>query len=89
MSAENETLRQKLADTTAELDRARANITALLRKVGGTPTRCRGCSAEITFLWHYASQRLTPYNPDGVNHFLTCPYAKRFKEKKQHATETS
>jgi hypothetical protein len=85
-------LREQLADMTSELERARENMKALLRNVGGVPTHCRGCNAEITFVRHTASQRisnatqrLVPYNPDGVNHFITCPQAKAFRQHKSRA----
>lgn len=72
-----QTLRQQLAGVEAELERAQRSLAALVHHVG-TPGECRGCHAAIVWIRH-RNQKLVPYNPDGVNHFVTCPEALQFK----------
>jgi hypothetical protein len=75
------TLLQQLADCGAEVERAHSNMAALLRHIGEMAF-CRGCTAPIVWVRHLNGVR-TPYNPDGVNHFITCLAAQTFKGKKQ------
>jgi hypothetical protein len=56
-------------------------ILALLKHVG-EPGRCRGCGLAIYWVRHPDSGRNAPYDPDGVNHFITCPRADDFRKKK-------
>ena len=48
-------------------------------KAVGQPTKCRGCGDPIFWVTHRNGIN-TPYNPDGVNHFATCPNAKQFNK---------
>ena len=73
-------LRQDLAELRAELDRARDNAAALVRHVG-SPGRCKGCRAEISWIQHANGKRV-PYDADGMNHFATCREAHLFREQK-------
>jgi hypothetical protein len=63
----------------AELERARRALAALVHHVG-TPGECRGCREAIVWIPHRNGKRV-PYNPDGINHFATCPEALKFKTK--------
>jgi hypothetical protein len=63
-----------------ELERVRAALQVLLRNVG-EPGHCRGCGALIYWFVHRNGKR-TPYNAEGVNHFLDCPKADHFKRPK-------
>jgi hypothetical protein len=80
MSSTETTLRQQLADCGPEVERAHNNMAALLRNIGETAFG-RGCIAPIIWVRHLNGKQ-TPYNPDGLNHFLTCLSAKSFEEKK-------
>lgn len=41
--------------------------------------RCRGCSAEISFV-QTVNGKLMPVDADGTSHFATCVQAARFKK---------
>ena len=69
-------LRQDLAESRAETDRARDNAASILRHTA-QPGRCRGCKAEIFWLRHNNGKNV-PYDADGMNHFITCPEARLF-----------
>lgn len=44
-------------------------------------SRCRGCGAEI--LWAFSPKGArTPLDPDGTNHFITCPERDQFRRKR-------
>ena len=45
----------------------------------GTPGVCRGCHASIFFVKHLNGAN-TPYDPSGLNHFVSCPKANDFKK---------
>jgi hypothetical protein len=64
-----------------QLDHARLlrNITALLKAIGADPGQCKGCPAPVLWVRH-ANGKLTPYDRDGTNHFITCPNARQFKK---------
>lgn len=59
-------------------------IRELLSHVG-IATACRGphCGKPITMVRHYDTGRMTPYDADGTNHFITCVDAPMFKAKKE------
>jgi len=79
-----------LQDLHQQIEAAKLITQALLKHVGA-PALCKGCGAQILFVRHTASSgKLTPYDPDGLNHFGTCPKAAQFKRPKtkeatQHA----
>lgn len=72
---------ESLGEMHRQLKAQRALTTMLLRHVG-TPSRCRGCGAEVIWAYHRDTMKNTPYNLDGVNHFATCPKAAEFRPKK-------
>lgn len=41
--------------------------------------KCRGCGAEIFWVTHKNGKKV-PYTILGLNHFIDCPQAKRFKK---------
>ena len=41
---------------------------------------CRACGAMLYFIQH-ANGKRAPYTDDGLNHFVNCPDAARFKGK--------
>lgn len=53
----------------------RENMAALLKHVG-IEVECEKCGRPIVFVKH-RDGRPTPYDYDGVNHFLTCAAIKR------------
>jgi hypothetical protein len=53
-------------------------IMDLLRHVGD-PGLCRGCKLPIWWVLH-KNGKPTPYNQDGINHFITCLHAASFKK---------
>ena len=55
----------------------------LLKQIGW-PGQCRGCAAQVLWVTHRGGAK-TPYDPDGMPHFATCPEAKRFKKEKPDA----
>jgi hypothetical protein len=71
-----------MAEPLDELTAQRARMTALLKNVGEAGV-CRGCAAAITWVPHRATQKWTPYDLDGTNHFITCPKAENFRKKKE------
>lgn len=46
----------------------------------GVPALCRGCRQSVTWVKH-ANGKNAPYDPTGINHFITCKKAKEFKRK--------
>ncbi len=57
-----------------------ARLEHLLHQVG-EPGRCRGCDKEILWVTHRNGRR-TPYTRDGLNHFIDCPAAGRFRRRR-------
>jgi len=43
------------------------------------PDTCRGCQAPIFWVLHRNGKRV-PYTPAGLNHFIDCPEAAKFKK---------
>ncbi len=73
---------EQLFDTAAEpaekeIARLSKNITRLLVNIGDGDF-CTGCRRQIFWLIHKNGVR-TPYDPDGTNHFATCPEREQFK----------
>ena len=72
----------QLFDTAAdpaekETARLRKNIGRLLVNIADGDF-CTGCRRQIFWVIHKNGVR-TPYNPDGVNHFVTCEKREQFK----------
>jgi len=65
-----------------EVAALRLSMATLLRNMGD-PAICTGptCKAEIVWMIQRNGKR-TPYNPDGTNHFITCPDREQFKRRK-------
>jgi hypothetical protein len=49
----------------------------LLKNIGDRGV-CRGCAASIFWVTHRNGKK-TPYDPSGLNHFISCVKAKDFK----------
>jgi hypothetical protein len=49
---------------------------------------CKACGALLFFVRH-SNGKLAPYTADGVNHFVNCPAAERFRKGATHAASTS
>jgi hypothetical protein len=63
---------------------AKQVASALLMHVSTTGT-CKGCGEPIRWVHHVDTGKHTPYNLDGINHFVTCPDRVKFKKKEpQH-----
>jgi hypothetical protein len=54
---------------------------ALLRNIGDSAL-CSGCQAAIYWVRH-KNGRKTPYDPSGLNHFISCPKAEQFSTRKK------
>lgn len=50
----------------------------LLELIAEDKRLCKGCH-ELLFFVRHRNGRLTPYTEAGLNHFIDCPYAKKFK----------
>jgi hypothetical protein len=57
-----------------------ARVAELIRHCAVYRKLC-SCGAEIYFLEHKDTQKLTPYQIDGLNHFLTCPESKKYRRR--------
>jgi hypothetical protein len=53
-------------------------IEALLKNVAQEIRPCRACGEMLAIVKH-ANGKLAPYTKAGINHFLDCPHAARFK----------
>lgn len=78
-------LRQDIDDILNQLEVQRDRMRRLLHNVGEEGI-CKGCPARVIWVIHRNGKR-TPYDPDGTNHFITCPEAERFRppKKETHA----
>lgn len=63
------------------LEGSQAAMLALLRNIGGL-AQCAGCGALIYWVRHKNGKR-TPYDPSGLNHFVSCPKADQFSTRKK------
>lgn len=45
---------------------------------GYSLSRCRGCDAEVLWVTTPSGAK-APMDPDGMNHFATCPERDRFR----------
>jgi hypothetical protein len=41
--------------------------------------KCKACGVMLFFVQH-SSGKVAPYTADGLNHFVNCPQAERFKK---------
>jgi hypothetical protein len=64
---------------THEIDKLKEDVLLLLKLVGA-PAYCKGCAAPIFWVRHLGGKS-APYDPDGINHFRTCPKANDFRRK--------
>lgn len=78
-----EEIGNELAAARMELDRQAKTVAALVKNMGD-PGVCKGCGAEIWWMIHRNGKR-APYDPNGVNHFVTCVDREQFRKEKQHA----
>jgi hypothetical protein len=78
-----ERLGNELAECRMALEHQKEIIADLLKHVGA-PSQCKGCGAPILWVRHSTTTgRSAPYNPDGTNHFGSCPDSVLFRKKKQ------
>jgi hypothetical protein len=54
-------------------------MAALLRNIGDA-ARCSGCHAPIVWVIHKNGKR-APYDWSGLNHFVSCIQAEKFRRK--------
>jgi hypothetical protein len=52
-----------------------------LLNLAAQPGVCKGCLAPVWWVEHNNGAR-TPYDASGLNHFVSCPEAGKFKKKK-------
>ena len=57
----------------------RAAMAALLRNIGDA-ARCSGCHAPIVWVVHKNGKK-APYDWSGLNHFVSCIHADKFRKK--------
>lgn len=57
----------------------RQEIRSFLNRMG-SGGQCRGCGSMVIWVKH-ANGKNAPYDPTGINHFITCKKAKEFKRK--------
>lgn len=50
----------------------------LMNAVGERGT-CKGCGVDIYWVEHL-NGKIVPYTPTGLNHFIDCPKAARFRK---------
>ena len=48
--------------------------------LGDHPSQCRSCKAPILWVETKNAKR-APLNPDGVNHFATCPQSSSWRKR--------
>lgn len=60
--------------------KAQRNAMEKLLNLVGQPGACRGCGVTVFWMVHNNGAR-TPYDPSGLNHFVSCPEAARFKRE--------
>lgn len=58
---------------------AQKEAMAKLLNLVGTPGVCRGCEASVFWVRHLNGAN-TPYDPSGLNHFVSCPKADNFRK---------
>jgi hypothetical protein len=60
--------------------KTRLNLLQSLLKHTGDPGKCSGCQADILWVQH-RNGKAVPYNLTGINHFITCPRSKDFRQR--------
>lgn len=55
-------------------------IEALLRNVAEEIRPCKACGAQLAMVRH-RNGKLAPYTMSGVNHFIDCEKADRFRRR--------
>jgi len=48
----------------------------------GDPGKCKSCQADVFWIRHRTG-KLGIYNADGISHFATCPFAEKYRGKKE------
>jgi hypothetical protein len=59
--------------------RQREAMVRLLQQIGD-PARCSGCHAPIVWVIHKNGKK-APYDWSGLNHFVSCVQAEKFRKK--------
>lgn len=77
---------KRIGELHKQLEVERGRMAALLKHVGFSAV-CRGprCGKSIVMVRHHDTGRMTPYDFDGTNHFITCVDAPMFKKKEPNA----
>lgn len=83
LRTENTRLATKVADLSQT--KIARNMAHLLDQVG-TPGVCNGCGTRIYWVVHRNGKKV-PYTPQGFNHFINCPRAKKFRNPKRFIDE--
>lgn len=60
------------------VNQLRQNLTNILNQVGD-PGTCKGCGAALYWVKHKNGKKV-PYTESGLNHFVDCPAADRFRK---------
>ena len=69
----------------AEVPGIEERMERLLRLVAEELRPCKSCGADLAFVRHHKTGKLSPYTMDGVNHFVNCPAAEEFRRRKAAA----
>lgn len=64
-------------DSVQCLQATQSTVMNLVKSVG-KPGTCRGCRKDIYWITH-SNGRHVPYDPLGLNHFISCSEAAQFK----------
>jgi len=59
-------------------------MATLLNLVAEETRPCKGCGIQVAGVLH-RNGKLAPYTLDGMNHFINCPKAEQFRNKKAAA----
>ena len=70
-----------MADQIVNLPTLEQRIEQLLKNVAEERRPCRLCGAQLYMVRHW-NKRLAPYTESGLNHFVDCPHADKFKRGK-------
>jgi hypothetical protein len=68
-------------DKDHECVRSQRAAMARLLDLVGDPGTCKGCGKEIIWIVHKNGKRV-PYTQAGLNHFIDCPFAEKFRRVK-------
>lgn len=64
----------------SQLPSIETRMRKLLDLIGVEFRPCHGCKTPLVFVMHRNGEK-APYTYDGLNHFINCPQAERFKRK--------